>query len=164
MKRPALLLLLVLALGGTARAQDNQALSYAVTLGGQAALVVAVLAIFRLARGPVLQGEHGSFTVTIAGQSATFEPEQAYGVIPEPVTFDAEVKVDAQGETVILDLSKAKEDGSRDVEAAPAIHLLRGTKMGLLRKLHHGRKIEPGLYYLSVVADGRSASVRFLMR
>jgi hypothetical protein len=164
MKRPALILLMVFALATTARAQDDQALPYAVALGGQAALVIAVFAIFHFAKAPTIDGLVLPFTVTIAGQNATMEPEQPYATISEPVTGDAEVMVEVEGGTVILDLSKAKADGSRDDEAEPAIHLLRGTKMGLLHKLHHGRKIEPGIYYLSVVADGRSASIRFSMK
>jgi len=153
--------LVLLGLGTGLHAHEaGAALPIAVTLGGQAAIVLIMLAFISLGSARVkgdMEAAALPFGIKIGGQKAVPEADGAGARIEMPVRRDAVVSVEAAGSNVILNLSKTLT-GPMEI-SEPAVIVMKG-KCASLERSVDGRDIEPGEYDLMVVADGRTASVK----
>lgn len=155
--------LALLSLGSRLNAQDTgSALPFAVTIGGQVAVVLIMFAFISLGSARVRGQEEAvalPFGITIGGQTAVAERNGTGARIQKPVGRHAVVSIQAPGENIILNLSKTKPTGPMR-QGPPAVILINGANTASLEKSIDGRPIEPGDYDLMVVADGRTASVK----
>ena len=74
---------------------------------------------------------------------------------------DAEIEVSAKADMIIINVAKTNEKGEPVPAGQPAVILLQGTNKGALNQSMDKRKFEAGNYILSVVADGKTASILF---
>ena len=102
------------------------------------------------------------FAVSIGGQAATYKKGEPFAKLAKPVKNDAAIEVAAKADGVIIvNVHKTDEKGSPDGTASPAIILLQNTNKGTLAGTMDKRTLAPGSYLLSVVADGKTASILF---
>jgi hypothetical protein len=139
---------------------------YVAVLGAQVILAVAVFASFCFGKDELLTAESDERPpfLTVAGQGTIREDDTTFVRIAGSVTGAAEVAIEATYGLVVLNFVKAKPDGSPDDVSRSSIHLLRGAGTRTLDQLHDGGKLEPGVYYLLVVAAGRIAKVKITAR
>jgi hypothetical protein len=81
-------------------------------------------------------------------------------MIEKPVAANAPLEVGAKGDMIIVNVVSANEKGTPVEGATPAIILIQGRKT-TLDKTMDGAKLAAGNYMMSVVAEGKSASVAF---
>jgi len=74
---------------------------------------------------------------------------------------NAAIEVSAKSDMTIINVNKVNEKGEPVAGGQPAVILLQGTNKGALDQSMDKRKLEPGNYLLSVVAEGKTASVLF---
>jgi hypothetical protein len=153
---------ILLALGSGLHAQESpSALPIAVTLGGQAAVVLIILAFISLGSAGMRGQEEVAalpFGITIGGQPAVPAPDGHGARIGKPVRRNAMVSVNAPAGNIILNLSKTTPTDPME-NLSSAVILVKGQSTSLERSVD-GRDIEPGDYDLMVVANGRTASVK----
>ena len=126
-------------------------------------LLLTSLGILTLALTAARAQDDGSlpFPVSIGGQAATYKKGEPFAKVAKPVKNDAALEVTAKGDPIIINVNKTNAKGEPAPGASPAIILLQGTKKGLLAGTMDKSKIAPGDYILSVVADGKTASILF---
>jgi hypothetical protein len=110
-----------------------------------------------------LQAQDGSlpFPVSIGGQAATYKAGDPFAKVAAPVKNDASIEVSAKASTIIINVNKTNEKGEPEAGGQPAVILLQGTNKGALNQSMDKRKLAAGNYILSVVADGKTASILF---
>lgn len=110
-----------------------------------------------------LQAQDGSlpFPVSIGGQAATYKAGDPFAKVAAPVKNDASIEVSAKAGTIIINVNKTNEKGEPEAGGQPAVILLQGTNKGALNQSMDKRKLAAGNYILSVVADGKTASILF---
>ena len=110
-----------------------------------------------------LAAQDGSlpFPVSLGGQAATYKAGEPFAKIANPVKSDAAIEVTAKADMIIINVSKTNEKGEPESGGQPAVILLQGTNKGALDKSMDKRKFAAGDYLLSVVAEGKTASIRF---
>lgn len=121
-----------------------------------ASLVLALL--------PVQAQDGGSlpFPVSLGGQAATYQKGEAFAKVAKPVKNDAPIEVSVKGgEMIIINANKTNAKGEPVQGGTPAIILLQGTTKGALDGTMDKQKLAPGDYLLSVVAEGKTASIQF---
>ena len=129
--------------------------------------ILSILAVIGLLAVPARAQEDGSplpFGVTVGGKAAAHKKGDAFAKIAEPVAADGAIEVAAKAELIIINVHKAGADGKPDSAAAPAVILLQKTNKGSLDKTLDGKKLAAGKYFLSVVADGKTASIEFSIK
>jgi len=124
--------------------------------------VFALLGIFVLSLAN-LQAQDGSlpFPVSLGGQAATYKAGEPFAKVANPVKNNAAIEVSAKSDMTIINVNKVNEKGEPAAGGQPAVILLQGTNKGTLDQSMDKRKLEPGNYLLSVVAEGKTASVLF---
>jgi hypothetical protein len=110
-----------------------------------------------------LQAQDGSlpFPVSIGGQAATYKAGDPFAKVAAQVKNDASIEVSAKAGTIIINVNKTNEKGEPEAGGQPAVILLQGTNKGALNQSMDKRKLAAGNYILSVVADGKTASILF---
>jgi len=110
-----------------------------------------------------VQAQDGSlpFPVSIGGQAATYIAGQPFAKLAKPVKNDAAIEVSAKADMIIINVNKTNEKGEPEAGGQPAVILLQGTNKGALNQSMDKRKFEAGNYILSVVAEGKTASILF---
>jgi hypothetical protein len=104
------------------------------------------------------------FSVTLGGQAAQLKgnaSEATVAMIEKPVAANAPLEVGAKGDMIIVNVVSANEKGTPVEGATPAIILIQGGNKTTLEKTMDGTKLAAGNYMMSVVAEGKSASVAF---
>ncbi len=116
--------------------------------------------------GAFAQEDGGSlpFAVSLGGKAATHTKGEAFAKITDAVASDASIEVGSKAEMIILNVHKAKANGTSDEASAGAIIILQGTNKGSLDKTMDKQKLAAGKYFLSVVADGKTASIQFSIK
>lgn len=100
------------------------------------------------------------FPVTVGGQAAVAKAGEPFAKIPSPVAADAAVEVAVNAPMTIINVTAYDVAKKEPVAgAATAIILLQGTPKGSLDKTMDSKKLAPGNYIMSVVADGKTDSV-----
>jgi hypothetical protein len=127
------------------------------------ALLLALFSLLSL--GLVTANAQGDgrlpFAVSLGGQAATYKKGEPYAKIAKPVKSDAAIDVAATGKMIIINVNKTDAKGQPATDSSPAVILLQGTNKGSLDGTMDKSKLAPGDYVLSVVADGKTATVRF---
>ena len=101
------------------------------------------------------------FPVSLGGQAANYKKGEPFAKIANAVKNDAAIEVTATGNPIIINVSKTDAKGQPAPGAAPAVILLQGTTKGSLAGTMDKQKFAPGNYMLSVVADGKTATILF---
>ena len=101
------------------------------------------------------------FGVSLGGQAATYNKGDAFAKVAKAVKNDAAIEVTATGNPIIINVNKTNAKGEATPGAAPAIILLQGTTKGSLAGTMDKQKLSAGDYMLSVVADGKTATILF---
>lgn len=130
-------------------------------------IILNIFALIGIATGTARAQEDGSplpFGITLGGKPAAHKKGEPFAKIADAVAADATIEIATKAELIIINVSKAKVDGTPDSAAAPAIILLQGTTKGALDKTMDKKKLAAGNYYLSVVADGKTASIQFTVK
>lgn len=128
-------------------------------------ILITLLAILGFtAPGAFAQEGPLPFTVSLGGKAATHTKGEAFAKIADAVAADAAIEIGAKAEMIIINAHKAKADGTPDSAAQPAIIILQGTNKGSLDKTMDKQKLAAGKYFLSVVADGKTASIQFSIK
>jgi len=101
------------------------------------------------------------FAVSLGGQAATYKKGEPFARIATAVKNDAAIEVTANGNPIIINVNKTNAKGEAAPGASPAIILLQGTNKGSLAGTMDKQKLAAGNYLLSVVADGKTATILF---
>lgn len=123
-------------------------------------LILTLLSMFAFGLTPGRAQDDGSlpFPVSLGGQAATYKKGEPFAKVATPVKSDAAIEVATKGgEMIIINVNKTNAKG----EPAPAIILLQGTNKGSLAGTMDKSKLAPGDYMLSVVAEGKTATILF---
>ena len=107
-------------------------------------------------------GDALPFPVTVGGQAA--KDGAPFAKLTEPVAANAAIEVGAKADLIIINVHKAKADGSPDDAAQPAVILLQGKTTGALDQSMDKRKFAPGKYFLSISAGEKTASIQFSIK
>lgn len=107
-------------------------------------------------------GDALPFPVTVGGQAA--KDGTPFAKLTEPVAANAPIEVGAKADMIIINVHKAKADGSPVEGQQPAIILMQGTTKGALDKTMDKKKLEPGKYFLSITAGEKTASIQFTIK
>jgi hypothetical protein len=110
-----------------------------------------------------MQAQDGAlpFPVSLGGQAATYKAGEPFAKVANPVKSDAAIEVSAKADMIIINVNKVNEKGEPEVGGQPAVILLQGANKGALDKSMDKRKFAAGNYLLSVVAEGKTASIQF---
>ena len=101
------------------------------------------------------------FPVSIGGQAATYKKGEPFAKLAKPVKNDAAIEVTTKAATTIINVNKVNDKGEPVPNGQPAIILLNNTTKGSLAGTMDKSKIAPGSYAMSVVADGKTATILF---
>ncbi len=101
------------------------------------------------------------FPVSVGGQAATYKKGEPFAKLAKQVKNDAALEVNAKGDPIIINVHKTNAKGEPVPGDTPAIILLQGTNKGTLAGTMDKSKLAPGDYLLSVVADGKTATILF---
>jgi hypothetical protein len=101
------------------------------------------------------------FAVSLGGQAATYKKGEPFAKVANAVKNDAAIEVTANGNPIIINVNKTDAKGGPVPGASPAIILLQGTNKGSLAGTMDKSKLAAGNYMLSVVADGKTATILF---
>jgi hypothetical protein len=99
--------------------------------------------------------------VNLGGQAASYKKGEPFAKVANPVKNDAAIEVTAKGNPIIINVNKTNAKGEPAPGASPAIILLQGTNKGSLAGPMDKQKLAAGDYILSVVADGKTATILF---
>ncbi|MEA3208766.1 MAG: hypothetical protein QOE70_1823 [Chthoniobacter sp.] len=125
-------------------------------------LILAILTITGFASVSALAGDSLPFPVTVGGQAA--KDGSPFAKLTDPVAANAAIEVGAKADLVIINVHKARADGSPAEGSQPAIILLQGTTKGALDQTMDKQKLAPGNYFLSVVAGEKTASIHLTIK
>ena len=126
-------------------------------------LLFAVLTMFTLGVATSQAQDDGSlpFPVSLGGQAATYKKGEPFAKVAKPVKNDAAIEVTSKGNPIIINVNKTDAKGQSAPGGTPAIILLQGTNKGSLAGTMDKSKLAAGDYMLSVVADGKTATILF---
>lgn len=101
------------------------------------------------------------FPVSLGGQAAAYKKGEPFAKIANAVKNDAAIEVTATGNPIIINVNKTDANGQPAPGASPAVILLQGTTKGSLAGTMDKQKFAAGNYMLSVIADGKTATILF---
>ncbi|EDY19451.1 hypothetical protein CfE428DRAFT_3136 [Chthoniobacter flavus Ellin428] len=101
------------------------------------------------------------FPVSLGGQAAVYNKSEPFAKIANAVKNDAAIEISAQGNPIIINVNKVDDKGQAAPGASPAVIILQGTSKGSLAGTMDKQKLAPGNYMLSVIADGKTATILF---
>ncbi len=100
------------------------------------------------------------FAVKIGGQAAQAKPGSPFAAIEKAVPADAAIELGTKGADMsIINAVAADEKGTPKPEAAPAVLIIQSGTKTTLDKTMDNQKLAPGSYLVSIVAEGKTASV-----
>lgn len=97
------------------------------------------------------------FPVSVGGQAA--KDGTPFAKIPNPVAADAELSVESKDAMIIVNVHPVNAKNEPVPGAAPAVILLQGKTKTNLDKTMDGKKLAAGNYVMSVVSEGKTASI-----
>jgi hypothetical protein len=127
-------------------------------------LLLAVLSVVITGLVTATAQDDGSlpFAVSLGGQAATYKKGEPFAKVAKPVKNDAAIEVTAKADgLIIINVNKTDEKGAPAPGGQPAIILLQNTSKGTLAGTMDKQKLAAGNYLLSVVAEGKTASILF---
>ena len=115
--------------------------------------------LFLIATVPyvLLASDSLPFLVSVGGQVA--KDGTPFAKIESPVTADAELSVQSKDGMIIVNVHAVNAKNEPVPDATPAVILLQGKTKTNLDKTMDGKKLAAGNYVMSVVSEGKTASV-----
>jgi len=97
------------------------------------------------------------FAVSVGGQAA--KDGTPFAKIETPVSADAELSVESKDAMIIVNVNAVNAKNEPVPGSTPAVILLQGKTKTNLDKTMDGKKLAPGNYVMSVVSEGKTASI-----
>jgi hypothetical protein len=97
------------------------------------------------------------FPVSVGGQAA--KDGTSFAKIEKPVAADAELSVESKDGMIIVNVNAVNAKNEPVAGSTPAVILLQGKTKTSLDKTMDGKKLAPGNYVISVVSEGKTASI-----
>jgi hypothetical protein len=97
------------------------------------------------------------FPVSVGGQAA--KDGTPFAKIQNPVAADAELSVESKDGMIIVNVNAVNAKNEPVPGSAPAVILLQGKTKTNLDKTMDGKKLAAGNYIMSVVSEGKTASI-----
>ena len=97
------------------------------------------------------------FPVSVGGQAA--KDGTPFAKIENPVAADAELSVQSKDSTIIVNVTAVNGKNETVPGSTPAVILLQGKTKTNLDKTMDGKKLAAGNYVMSVVSEGKTASI-----
>jgi hypothetical protein len=97
------------------------------------------------------------FPVSVGGQAA--KDGTPFAKIENPVAADAELLVQSKDGMIIVNVNAVNVKNEPVPGSTPAVILLQGKTKTNLDKTMDGKKLGPGNYVMSVVSEGKTASI-----
>jgi hypothetical protein len=97
------------------------------------------------------------FPVSVAGQAA--KDGTPFAKIENPVTADPELSVQSKDGMIIVNVNAVNARNEPVPGSTPAVILLQGKAKTNLDKTMDGKKLAAGNYVMSVVSEGKTASI-----
>ena len=97
------------------------------------------------------------FPVSVGGQAA--KDGTPFAKIENPVAADAELSVQSKDGMIIVNVNAVNAKNEPVPGSTPAVILLQGKTKTNLDKTMDGKKLGPGNYIMSVVSEGKTASI-----
>jgi hypothetical protein len=102
------------------------------------------------------------FPVSVGGQAA--KDDVPFAKIENPVPADAELAVDSKSDMIIVNVNVVNAKNEPVPDSTPVVILLQGKTKTNLDKTMDGKKLSAGNYIMSVVSEGKTASIRFTIK
>ena len=102
------------------------------------------------------------FPVSLGGQAA--KDGTPFAKIENPVAPDAELAIDSKSDMIIVNLNIVNAKNEPIPGSAPAVILLQGKTKTTIDKTMDGKKLSAGNYIMSVVSEGKTASILFTVK
>jgi hypothetical protein len=119
------------------------------------------LLLFFLISGAFAYGLFASdslpFPVSVGGQAA--KDGTPFAKIENPVAADAELSVESKDGMIIVNVHAVNAKKEPVPGSTPAVILLQGKTKTNLDKTMDGKKLAAGNYIMSVVSEGKTASI-----
>ena len=97
------------------------------------------------------------FPVNVGGQAA--KDGTPFAKIENPVAADAELSVQSKDGMIIVNMHAVNAKNEPITDSTPAVILLQGKTKTNLDKTMDGKKLAAGKYVMSVVSEGKTASI-----
>ena len=97
------------------------------------------------------------FSVSVGGQAA--KDGTPFAKIQNPVAADAELSVASKDGMIIVNVHAVNAKNEPVPGSAPAVILLHGQTKTNLDKTMDGKKLGAGNYIMSVISEGKTASI-----
>ena len=97
------------------------------------------------------------FPVSVGGQAA--KDGTPFAKIENPVAPDAELSVQSKDSVIIVNVNAVNAKNEPVPGSRPAVILLQGKTKTNLDKTMDGKKLAAGNYVMSVVSEGKTASI-----
>ena len=105
----------------------------------------------------LLASDSRPFPVSVGGQAA--KDGMPFAKIESPVAADAELSVQSKDGMIIVNVHAVNAKNEPVPDSTPAVILLQGKTKTNLDKTMDGKKLTAGNYVMSVVSDGKTASI-----
>jgi hypothetical protein len=102
------------------------------------------------------------FPVSIGGQAA--KDGTPFAKIENPVAADAELMVESKSDMIIVNVNRVNAKNEPEQGSTPAVILLQGKTKTNIDKTMDGKKLAAGKYIMSVVSEGKTASILFTIK
>ena len=118
-----------------------------------------VLQFFIIAAFPyvLLASDSLPFPVSVGGQAA--KDGTPFAKIEHPVAADAELSIQSKDGMIIVNVHAVNAKNEQVPDSTPAVILLQGKSKTNLDKTMDGKKLAAGNYVMSVVSEGKTASI-----
>jgi hypothetical protein len=125
-----------------------------------------LLILFFIISAPFAHGLFASdslpFPVSLGGQAA--KDGTPFAKIQNPVAADAELAVDSKSDMIIVNVHMVNAKNEPVPGSTPAVILLQGKTKTKIDETMDGKKLAAGNYLMSVVSEGKTASILFTVR
>jgi hypothetical protein len=102
------------------------------------------------------------FPVSLGGQAA--KEGTPFVKIENPVAADAELAIDSKSDMIIVNVNMVNAKNEPVPGSTPAVILLQGKTKTTIDKTMDGKKLSAGNYIMSVVSEGKTASILFTIK
>jgi hypothetical protein len=102
------------------------------------------------------------FPVSLGGQAA--KQGTPFAKVEKPVGADAELAVDSKSDMIIVNVNMVNAKNEPVPGSTPAVILLQGKTKTTIDKTMDGKKLSSGTYIMSVVSEGKTASILFTIK
>jgi len=102
------------------------------------------------------------FPVSLGGEAA--KDGTPFAKIANPVAADAELAVKSKSDMIIVNVNRVTAKNEPVPGSTPAVILLQGKTKTNIDKTMDGKKLPAGNYIMSVVSEGKTASILFTIK